>query len=76
MMVRGVRGQEVSRLKGPMDGLVRPGQPSPLQEKFESPVNVHSVAHPGHAQVHIVLLGQGRQVGAINLVVQELGSVL
>ena len=59
-----------------MDGLVRPGQPSPLQEEFESPVDVHAVAHPGHAQIDVILLGQGGQMGAIDLVVQELCSVL
>lgn len=59
-----------------MDGLVRPGQPSPLQEKFESPVDVHAVTHSGHTQIDVVLLGQGGQVRAINFMVQEPGSVL
>ena len=70
-----VRGQEASRLKGSVDGLVRPGQPSPLQEKLESPVDVHAVSHPGHPQIDVVLLGQGGKVGAIDLVVQEPGPV-
>lgn len=74
-MVRGQSSRD-QQAQGSMDGLVRPGQPSPLQEKFESPVDVHTVAHPGHAQIDIVLLGQGGKMGAVDLVVQEPGSVL
>lgn len=45
-------------------------------QQLEGPFDVHAVAHPRHAQVYQVLFLQGRQVRALDLIVQESVPVL
>lgn len=67
-----------------MTGLVEPcvcvaenlPAPPPVNDAPEGPFNVHAMAHTCHPQIQIVVLGEGGQVRAIDLVVQETLPVL
>lgn len=48
----------------------------PVQYGPQGPFYVHSVANASHAQIQKVVLGEGGQMGAVNLVVQETLPVL
>lgn len=47
----------------------------PVHYSPQGPFYIHAVAHTSHAQIQIVVLGKGRQMSAVNLVVQETLSV-
>lgn len=53
---RGVRGQ---------------GSSGTIQQLSESPLDVDAVTQSGDAQLHVVLLGEGGEVGAFDLVLLE-----
>lgn len=48
----------------------------PVDDAPQGPFDVHAVADPRHAQIQVVVLGEGRQVRPVDLVVQETLSVL
>lgn len=47
------------------------GSSGALQQLSESPLDVDAVSQSGDAQLHVVLLGEGREVGAFDLVLLE-----
>lgn len=52
------------------------GHHLPVNDAPQGPLDVHAMAHTRHAQVQVVVLGEGGQVRAVDLVVQETLSVL
>lgn len=48
----------------------------PVNDAPQGPLDVHAMADARHTQVQVVVLGEGGQVRAIDLVVQETLSVL
>lgn len=47
------------------------GSSGTIQQLSECPLNVDPVSQPGDSQLHVVLFGEGREMGAFNLVVLE-----
>lgn len=49
---------------------------SPVHQPFQCSLDIHAVTNTGHPQVQVVLLGEGGEVRAVDLIVQELLPVL
>lgn len=47
------------------------GSSGTIQQLSESPLDVDSVSQSGDAQLHVVLLGEGGEMGAFDLVLLE-----